>query len=71
LRSIKLSKNLFITSKLHFFKTMRKPKFRGHVDLSSSLRSCPKCDRMMFKQLKSDFTGKHWKCGNCNHTEDL
>ena len=30
---------------------------QGYTILSS-LRSCPKCDRMMFKQLKSDFTGK-------------
>lgn len=43
-------------------------KKRGTVYLD--MKDCPKCGKLMSRQIKKDLSGKEYVCDSCGHTED-
>jgi len=42
----------------------RRPKFRGKVIVK--VEECPTCGGLMMRQVKSDMTGKEYRCSQCD-----
>lgn len=50
---------------------MRRPKFRGSVDISASLSDCPQKGQSRILQITPDCSGKEWVCASpdCKSTQ--
>lgn len=34
------------------------------------MKDCPKCQKLMSRQIKADLSGKEYVCNSCGHRED-